>query len=156
MEAQPEKWSVSKHTQAYPTDAYGNLEFQGGGHSNKAMVRGIGYSKIFIHLVFSRLLSFLSSKTNSSSNFCKNSLCFSSLLKKSKLRFVSLFENCKTLSSGWKASSNHSLLREFFRAGWVTALHVALCSTSVCRMTLNQILCCISWWKTGNWNCPNS
>lgn len=42
VEAQPEKWSVSKHTQAYPTDAYGNLEFQGGGHSNKAMVRGIG------------------------------------------------------------------------------------------------------------------
>ncbi|GAB0194039.1 transient receptor potential cation channel subfamily M member 3 [Grus japonensis] len=45
VEAQPEKWSVSKHTQTYPTDAYGNLEFQGGGHSNKAMVRTIGYSK---------------------------------------------------------------------------------------------------------------
>lgn len=48
MEAQPEKWSVSKHTQTYPTDAYGNLEFQGGGHSNKAMVRSTGYSKILI------------------------------------------------------------------------------------------------------------
>uniref|UniRef100_A0A803Y4G4 TRPM SLOG domain-containing protein n=1 Tax=Meleagris gallopavo TaxID=9103 RepID=A0A803Y4G4_MELGA len=35
VEAQPEKWSISKHTQTYPTDAYGNLEFQGGGHSNK-------------------------------------------------------------------------------------------------------------------------
>lgn len=109
MEAQPEKWSVSKHTQAYPTDAYGNLEFQGGGHSNKAMVRGIGYSKVFIHLVRNRLLSFLSSKSNSNSNVCKSSLCFSSLLKKSKLRFVFLFENCTTLSSGGKAmvSLNH-------------------------------------------------
>lgn len=154
MEAQPEKWSVSKHTQAYPTDAYGNLEFQGGGHSNKAMVRGIGFSKVFIHLVLNRLLSFLSSKSNSSANFCKSSLCFSSLLKKSKLRFVSLFENCKSLSSGWKAKSNHSLLRQFTEQ--VEWLDVALCSTSVCHMTLNQILCCISWWKTGNWNCPNS
>lgn len=43
MEAQPEKWSVSKHTQAYPTDAYGNLEFQGGGHSNKAMYIRVSY-----------------------------------------------------------------------------------------------------------------
>jgi len=42
VEAQTEKWSVSKHTQTYPTDSYGNLEFQGGGHSNKAMVRSIG------------------------------------------------------------------------------------------------------------------
>lgn len=33
-----EKWSVSKHTQAFPTDAYGSLEFQGGGHTNKSMV----------------------------------------------------------------------------------------------------------------------
>uniref|UniRef100_A0A8C3N534 Transient receptor potential cation channel subfamily M member 3 n=1 Tax=Geospiza parvula TaxID=87175 RepID=A0A8C3N534_GEOPR len=43
VEAQPEKWSVSKHTQAYPTDAYGNLEFQGGGHSNKAMYIRVSY-----------------------------------------------------------------------------------------------------------------
>ncbi|XP_069654130.1 transient receptor potential cation channel subfamily M member 1 isoform X5 [Haliaeetus albicilla] len=42
-EAQPEKWSVSKHTQTYPTDAYGNLEFQGGGHSNKAMYIRVSY-----------------------------------------------------------------------------------------------------------------
>lgn len=40
-ETQPEKWSVSKHTQSYPTDAYGALEFQGGGSSNKAVVRGL-------------------------------------------------------------------------------------------------------------------
>uniref|UniRef100_A0A9J8BZN9 Transient receptor potential cation channel, subfamily M, member 1a n=1 Tax=Cyprinus carpio carpio TaxID=630221 RepID=A0A9J8BZN9_CYPCA len=32
-----EKWSVAKHTQATPTDAYGIIEFQGGGHVNKAM-----------------------------------------------------------------------------------------------------------------------
>lgn len=51
VEAQPEKWSVSKHTQTYPTDAYGNLEFQGGGHSNKAMVRSILYPKVFIGYV---------------------------------------------------------------------------------------------------------
>uniref|UniRef100_A0A2K6GU35 Transient receptor potential cation channel subfamily M member 1 n=1 Tax=Propithecus coquereli TaxID=379532 RepID=A0A2K6GU35_PROCO len=38
-DAQPEKWSVTKHTQSYPTDSYGILEFQGGGYSNKAMVR---------------------------------------------------------------------------------------------------------------------
>lgn len=39
VETQPEKWSVAKHTQSYPTDSYGILEFQGGGYSNKAMVR---------------------------------------------------------------------------------------------------------------------
>lgn len=38
LEVQPEKWSISKHTQALPTDAFGNLEFQGGGHINKSMV----------------------------------------------------------------------------------------------------------------------
>lgn len=40
IEVQPaERWSVLKHTQATPTDAYGIIEFQGGGHVNKAMVR---------------------------------------------------------------------------------------------------------------------
>lgn len=39
VDTQPEKWSVGKHTQSYPTDSYGILEFQGGGYSNKAMVR---------------------------------------------------------------------------------------------------------------------
>ncbi|XP_074773771.1 transient receptor potential cation channel subfamily M member 1 isoform X9 [Athene noctua] len=43
VEAQPERWSISKHTQTYPTDAYGNLEFQGGGHSNKAMYIRVSY-----------------------------------------------------------------------------------------------------------------
>uniref|UniRef100_A0A3P8R1J1 Transient receptor potential cation channel, subfamily M, member 1a n=1 Tax=Astatotilapia calliptera TaxID=8154 RepID=A0A3P8R1J1_ASTCA len=32
-----ERWSALKHTQVSPTDAYGVLEFQGGGHVNKAM-----------------------------------------------------------------------------------------------------------------------
>lgn len=41
VDAQAGKWSVSKHTQSYPTDSYGILEFQGGGYSNKAMVRGV-------------------------------------------------------------------------------------------------------------------
>lgn len=33
-----EKWSPPKHTHTSPTDAYGVIEFQGGGHNNKAMV----------------------------------------------------------------------------------------------------------------------
>ncbi|XP_035991641.1 transient receptor potential cation channel subfamily M member 1 isoform X2 [Fundulus heteroclitus] len=38
LDVQPtERWSVLKHTQTFPTDAYGVLEFQGGGHVNKAM-----------------------------------------------------------------------------------------------------------------------
>ncbi|XP_047219822.1 transient receptor potential cation channel subfamily M member 1-like isoform X2 [Girardinichthys multiradiatus] len=38
LEVQPtERWSAIKHTQTFPTDAYGVLEFQGGGHVNKAM-----------------------------------------------------------------------------------------------------------------------
>lgn len=37
-EPSQEKWSAVKHTQAMPTDAYGIIEFQGGGHVNKAMV----------------------------------------------------------------------------------------------------------------------
>ncbi|XP_072258385.1 transient receptor potential cation channel subfamily M member 1 isoform X1 [Pyxicephalus adspersus] len=43
LEAVPEKWSISKHTQLNPTDAYGILEFQGGGHSNKAMYIRVSY-----------------------------------------------------------------------------------------------------------------
>ncbi|XP_068131686.1 transient receptor potential cation channel subfamily M member 1 isoform X2 [Hyperolius riggenbachi] len=43
LEAVPEKWSISKHTQLSPTDAYGILEFQGGGHSNKAMYIRVSY-----------------------------------------------------------------------------------------------------------------
>ncbi|XP_062404765.1 transient receptor potential cation channel subfamily M member 1-like [Sardina pilchardus] len=38
-----EKWSVTKHTQASPTDAYGVIEFQGGGHSSKAMYIRVSY-----------------------------------------------------------------------------------------------------------------
>lgn len=34
-----DKWSVVKHTRTYPTDAFGVIEFQGGGFINKAMVR---------------------------------------------------------------------------------------------------------------------
>ncbi|XP_053318984.1 transient receptor potential cation channel subfamily M member 1, partial [Spea bombifrons] len=43
VEAVPEKWSISKHTQLNPTDAFGILEFQGGGHSNKAMYIRVSY-----------------------------------------------------------------------------------------------------------------
>lgn len=39
LEVQPaERWSPLKHTQTSPTDAYGVIEFQGGGHVNKATV----------------------------------------------------------------------------------------------------------------------
>ncbi len=39
LDVQPtERWSPLKHTQASPTDTYGVIEFQGGGHINKAMV----------------------------------------------------------------------------------------------------------------------
>ncbi|KAG7468227.1 hypothetical protein MATL_G00140610 [Megalops atlanticus] len=42
-DAPPEKWSVAKHTQASSTDAYGIIEFQGGGHVNKAMYIRVSY-----------------------------------------------------------------------------------------------------------------
>uniref|UniRef100_A0A8C6MZX5 Transient receptor potential cation channel, subfamily M, member 1 n=1 Tax=Mus spicilegus TaxID=10103 RepID=A0A8C6MZX5_MUSSI len=42
-DTQSGKWSVSKHTQSYPTDSYGILEFQGGGYSNKAMYIRVSY-----------------------------------------------------------------------------------------------------------------
>ncbi|KAM7048545.1 transient receptor potential cation channel subfamily M member 1 isoform 1-T1 [Molossus nigricans] len=42
-ETQPEKWSVGKHTQSSPTDAYGTLEFQGGGYCTKAMYIRVSY-----------------------------------------------------------------------------------------------------------------
>lgn len=35
-----ERWSVSKHTENMPTDAYGTIEFQGGPHPTKAQVTG--------------------------------------------------------------------------------------------------------------------
>ena len=39
LEVQPtERWSALKHSRTSPTDAYGLLEFLGGGHVNKAMV----------------------------------------------------------------------------------------------------------------------
>lgn len=39
LEVQPvERWNPLKHTQPSPTDAYGVIEFQGGGLINKAMV----------------------------------------------------------------------------------------------------------------------
>uniref|UniRef100_A0A8B9RI91 Transient receptor potential cation channel, subfamily M, member 1b n=1 Tax=Astyanax mexicanus TaxID=7994 RepID=A0A8B9RI91_ASTMX len=38
-----EKWTVSKHTQTSPTDAYGTIEFQGGGFINKAMYIRVSY-----------------------------------------------------------------------------------------------------------------
>ena len=39
LEVQPaERWSPLRHTHTSPTDSYGVIEFQGGGHINKAMV----------------------------------------------------------------------------------------------------------------------
>ncbi|XP_038162514.1 transient receptor potential cation channel subfamily M member 1-like isoform X2 [Cyprinodon tularosa] len=38
-----ERWSALKHTQTSATDAYGVLEFQGGGHVNKAMYIRVSY-----------------------------------------------------------------------------------------------------------------
>uniref|UniRef100_H3CJN7 Transient receptor potential cation channel, subfamily M, member 1a n=1 Tax=Tetraodon nigroviridis TaxID=99883 RepID=H3CJN7_TETNG len=38
-----ERWSVLKHTQASPTDAYGLIEFQGGGQVNKATYIRVSY-----------------------------------------------------------------------------------------------------------------
>ncbi|XP_063170381.1 transient receptor potential cation channel subfamily M member 1 [Candoia aspera] len=54
VEAQPEKWSISKHTQVLPTDAFGNLEFQGGGHINKSMYIRVSYDTkpdLLLHLM---------------------------------------------------------------------------------------------------------
>ncbi|KAG8518865.1 Transient receptor potential cation channel subfamily M member 1, partial [Galemys pyrenaicus] len=54
VEMQPEKWSAGKHTQSYPTDSYGVLEFQGGGYSNKAMYIRVSYDTkpdILLHLM---------------------------------------------------------------------------------------------------------
>ncbi|KAK5932920.1 hypothetical protein CgunFtcFv8_004589 [Champsocephalus gunnari] len=49
-----EKWSISKHTQISPTDAFGTIEFQGGGHSNKAMYVRVSYDTkpdLLLHLM---------------------------------------------------------------------------------------------------------
>ncbi|CAL8261953.1 unnamed protein product [Merluccius merluccius] len=43
LEVPQEKWSVVKHTRTYPTDAYGTIEFQGGGFVNKAMYIRVSY-----------------------------------------------------------------------------------------------------------------
>uniref|UniRef100_A0A674NKY7 Transient receptor potential cation channel, subfamily M, member 1b n=1 Tax=Takifugu rubripes TaxID=31033 RepID=A0A674NKY7_TAKRU len=38
-----DKWSIIKHTRTYPTDAFGVIEFQGGGFINKAMYIRVSY-----------------------------------------------------------------------------------------------------------------
>ncbi|KAL1774335.1 transient receptor potential cation channel subfamily M member 1 isoform X1, partial [Sigmodon hispidus] len=43
VDTQSVKWCVTKHTQSYPTDSYGILEFQGGGYCNKAMYIRVSY-----------------------------------------------------------------------------------------------------------------
>ncbi|KAK9408198.1 transient receptor potential cation channel subfamily M member 3 [Crotalus adamanteus] len=51
---QSEKWSVGKHTQLSPTDAFGTIEFQGGGHSNKAMYVRVSFDTkpdLLLHLM---------------------------------------------------------------------------------------------------------
>ncbi|XP_075684122.1 transient receptor potential cation channel subfamily M member 3 isoform X3 [Rhinoderma darwinii] len=51
---QSEKWSIGKHTQLSPTDAFGTIEFQGGGHSNKAMYVRVSFDTkpdLLLHLM---------------------------------------------------------------------------------------------------------
>ncbi|XP_071752556.1 transient receptor potential cation channel subfamily M member 1b [Centroberyx gerrardi] len=43
IETPQERWSVVKHTKTYPTDAFGIIEFQGGGFINKAMYIRVSY-----------------------------------------------------------------------------------------------------------------
>ncbi|XP_064169801.1 transient receptor potential cation channel subfamily M member 1-like isoform X2 [Anguilla rostrata] len=43
LDVPQERWSVLKHTRASPTDAYGIIEFGGGGHVNKAMYIRVTY-----------------------------------------------------------------------------------------------------------------
>ncbi|XP_034072440.1 transient receptor potential cation channel subfamily M member 1-like, partial [Gymnodraco acuticeps] len=43
LEAPAERWTPPKHTQSSGTDAYGLIEFQGGGHVNKAMYIRVSY-----------------------------------------------------------------------------------------------------------------
>ncbi|XP_029909818.1 transient receptor potential cation channel subfamily M member 1b isoform X2 [Myripristis murdjan] len=43
IEIPQEKWSVAKHTKTSPTDAFGVIEFQGGGFINKAMYIRVTY-----------------------------------------------------------------------------------------------------------------
>ncbi|XP_029290260.1 transient receptor potential cation channel subfamily M member 1b [Cottoperca gobio] len=43
IETPKDKWSVIKHTRTYPTDAFGLVEFQGGGFINKAMYIRVSY-----------------------------------------------------------------------------------------------------------------
>uniref|UniRef100_UPI00398F13A0 transient receptor potential cation channel subfamily M member 1-like n=1 Tax=Pristiophorus japonicus TaxID=55135 RepID=UPI00398F13A0 len=52
--ARPERWSPIKHTQASPTDAFGVMEFQGGGHASKAMYIRVSYDTqpdLLLHLM---------------------------------------------------------------------------------------------------------
>ncbi|XP_054471796.1 transient receptor potential cation channel subfamily M member 1-like [Anoplopoma fimbria] len=52
LEVQPaERWSPPKHTQTSSTDAYGVIEFQGGGHVNKAMYIRVSYDSKPDHLL---------------------------------------------------------------------------------------------------------
>ncbi|XP_068446752.1 transient receptor potential cation channel subfamily M member 1-like [Clinocottus analis] len=52
LEVHPaERWSPPKHSQATPTDAYGVIEFQGGGHVNKAMYIRVSYDSKPDHLL---------------------------------------------------------------------------------------------------------
>ncbi|XP_044143222.1 transient receptor potential cation channel subfamily M member 3 [Bufo gargarizans] len=53
-DGQSEKWSIGKHTQLSPTDAFGTIEFQGGGHSNKAMYVRVSFDTkpdLLLHLM---------------------------------------------------------------------------------------------------------
>ncbi|XP_074513194.1 transient receptor potential cation channel subfamily M member 1a [Sebastes fasciatus] len=52
LEVQPaERWNPLKHTQTSSTDSYGVIEFQGGGHVNKALYIRVSYDSKADHLL---------------------------------------------------------------------------------------------------------
>ncbi|XP_067829369.1 transient receptor potential cation channel subfamily M member 1a [Heptranchias perlo] len=54
VQVESEKWLPNKHTQASPTDAFGVMEFQGGGHASRAMYIRVSYDTkpdLLLHLM---------------------------------------------------------------------------------------------------------
>lgn len=54
-----EEWSVEKHTEQSPTDAYGVINFQGGSHSYRAKVCYIFEFLFHLSCYLSNLLQFM-------------------------------------------------------------------------------------------------
>jgi hypothetical protein len=53
-----QRWSVSQHTEASPTDAYGTIEFQGGPHPTKAEVPTTLHSSHFAGILQNLMIIF--------------------------------------------------------------------------------------------------